>query len=360
MSKVVIVGAGVAGLGLAKQLSSSLVEISGLEKDLRGGGRFEIGHQRVYTAEARDFMTDLLPDTAWSLVEEPPFALRKGEFGPLGDMEFSAPESFYLATPFWQPAATYHSIVEKLWSQVGESFRLRTQVASVDLANKSLLLVSGEKVAYDKLLWTSTLASLGKATGETPKGIAKKKPPVIETGGITLDLDTSASLFAQANTVVIPFRYKDHKLKGLGMQAPWSGTAGAHSYRFLVFLEDALLEDREELAKVVRAFKRELTRTFPDLEKAESRERIVFHPSLSGEIPVSVRSLEIYPDVVCVGSDLYTEEVSPDKQEFALRNLDLTLRNCLDFLDITAPQWQLKTQQPVLASTAPLEALQPE
>lgn len=358
MSKVVIIGAGIAGLSLAKQLSSTNTEISGLEKEPRGGGRFEIGHQRAYTAEARDFLRDVLPEIAWSTIEEPPFAVRRGELGPLGDMEFTAPESFYLGTPFLQPQATYHSMVEKLWSEVGERFRTRAQVASIDLSTRKLVLVSGEHVEFDKLLWTSSLASLGKATGETPKGIAKKKPAVIETGGITLDLDTNVSLFAQANTVVIPFRYKDFKLKGLGVQAPWSGTAGTHSYRFMVFLEDALLENREELAKVVRAFKRELTRTFVALEGAENREKLVFHPSLSGVIPVSVQSLEIYPGVACVGSDLYTEEVSPDKQEFSLRNLDLTLKNCQDFLDLVAPQWALRVDKPKLADVAPEAALQ--
>jgi hypothetical protein len=337
MLKTVIVGAGLAGLTVAKHLKARGLETQGLERETRPGGRLETGHHRLYTAEARDLLTDTFPGLEWLTIEEEPAQLRKGEWGPVSE-ELDPPERFYMGKPYFHPKASFSELVAKLAGEVGSQFALRSLVVRVDLDRRVLVCLSGNEVPFDRLIWTSSLASLGKAISQTPQGLSKKKTPVYETGGITWDMRVTEPLFTQTNTLVFPFRYKDLKVRALGTRAPFAPDH-PETYHWMIFLEDALLENHEELAKIVRAFKRELTKQFPVVEKGILQERIAFHTSLSGEAPVPVTSLEVFPGVACVGPDIQTEEVSPGAERHPRRNLDVVLRNCLDFMDLVLPKW---------------------
>jgi hypothetical protein len=343
MSETLIIGAGIVGLTVAKQLSVRGIPANGVEAQSKLGGRLEFGHQRIYTGEAKDLLTDVLPGLEWTTISEDASQIKKGEWAPLTE-ELSAPEQFYTGKTFFHPQATYSELVARLAAEVGSTFQLRTEVTKIDLDRKVAHCLNGSEIAFSHLVWTSSLASLSKITGQTPRGISKKKIKPIETGGITWDIKVSNPLFTQANTLVFPFRYKDLKVRALGMRATWA-PEHPETYHWIVFLEDAQLENREELAKIVRAFKRELTKQFPLLEGAIISERLAFHPSLSGETPVPVASLEVFDGVVCLGPDVQTEEVSPESDRHSRRNLDVVLRNTLDFVDLILPKW-LETPRP--------------
>ncbi len=307
------------------------------------GGRLDFGHHRLYTNEARDLLNETFPGLEWLHVSEDASQIRKGEWAALTE-ELSAPEQFYAAKNFFHPQATYSELVARLAAEAGDLFQLRTAVTKVDLENKVVKCLNGAEIPYSHLIWTSSLASLSKATGQTPRGITKKKIAVVETGGISWDIKVAKPLFTQGNTLVFPFRYKDLKVRALGVRATWAPDH-AETYHWMIFLDEAQLENHEELAKIVRAFKRELTKQFPVLEEALVGERLAFHPSLSGETPVPVTSLEVFDEVVCLGPDVQTEEVSPDPERHTRRNLDIVLRNTLDFFDLILPRW-LETPRP--------------
>ncbi len=338
MSEVLIVGGGIAGLAVAKVLKGRGIAMTGLEREPKIGGRLDVGHHRLYTTEARDLLTDLLPGTEWDFIDEDPVQIRKGEIGTIGD-DFLSPEQFYLKRSFYLAKQPYGRLISRLVGEVGSLFRVRMSVSEVNLEKREVTCQTGEVLPYRQLIWTSSFAGLLKSCGQTPKVLAKgKKSAPLETGGMTWDFHCEAELFPHRNTVVFPFRYKDLKLRALGVRGP-TDLENAHAYHWMLFLEDSLLENREELAKVVRAFKRDLMKQFPVLVDGLRRERLVFHSSLSGEEPVAVSSIEVFDGVVCLGPDIQTEAVSPTAERNSARNLDAVLLNCLDFVDIVLPQW---------------------
>lgn len=351
MSEILIIGGGIAGLALGKRLTDLNVPWRGFERENKIGGRLETGHHRVYTSDGRDFLSDLWPTIEWLTVDEAPKQIRKGEWED-APQDLRAPEQFYLGHPYFYPKSSYSVLLAHLEKQVGAKFELRSRITHIDLQKRTATGLNGVEHVFERMVWTSSLASLAKITGQTPKGLAKKKPAALETGGVTWDIRVSEPLFSESGTVVFPFRYKDLKVRAIGVRAPWNEGEG-HIYHWMIFLEDALLDDHEELAKIVRAFKRELTKQFPALEGHLIQEKLAFHPSLSGEVPVSAASLEVFEGVACVGPDIFTEEVKQDGDTSARRNLDTVARNCMDFLDLVLPQWQAKplpTPQPILDS----------
>lgn len=360
MSEVLIVGGGIAGLAVAKVLKGRGIAATGLEREPKIGGRLDVGHHRLYTTEARDLLNDLMPGTEWDFIEEEPVQLRKGEIGAIGD-DFLPPEQFYLKSSFFVAKQPYGLLVSRLVGEVGSLFRVRMSVAEVNLEKKEVTCQTGEVIPYRQLIWTSSFASLLKACGQTPKVLTKgKKAAPIETGGMTWDFHSEAELFAHRNTLVFPFRYKDMKLRALGVRGP-TDLENAHAYHWMLFLEDSLLENREELAKVVRAFKRDLMKQFPALDGQLRRERLVFHSSLSGEEPVPVSSIEVFEGVVCLGPDIQTEPVSPTAERNSARNLDAVLLNSLDFVDMILPRWAAAPEAKAAESApeAPVEAPAP-
>ncbi len=353
MLKTVIVGAGISGLVLAKRLRALNIDVNGVERETKPGGGLEYGHHRLYTEEGLSLLNEDISGLEWVEIQDAPMQVKKGEFSREVD-PLSEPEAYYLGHPFFSPKVPYSTMIDTLANHCRDVFQFRCAVTSVDLERKTLVCLNGTEIPFQHLIWTESLASLAKAADSTPLGLAKAGKP-LETGGISWDIQIGEQLFDGSNTLVFPFRYKDLRLKALGIQEQLEAEYKCH---WMVFLEDSLMENHEELAKIFRAFKRELTRQFPILEKGPLRERLAYHPSLSGVVPVSATSLEVFEGVACTGADVQTEEVAPDPRK-PLRNLDLILRNTLDVLDLVIPKWQKTeagTPKPAKTSTAQAEA----
>ena len=154
-------------------------------------------------------------------------------------------------------------------------------------------------------------------------------------GGLYLDMELSRPVFPFRNTVVFPFRYKDNRLRALGVNAPVREGEAGHLVHWMVFLEDNLLENREETAKCLRALRRELRKEFPELETAVKQERIVYLPNITEDSVLPVKSLEVFPDVLYLGSEL-----EPEDGPQGLRNLDRTLSNCKSFQGVIQPAYK--------------------
>jgi hypothetical protein len=125
--------------------------------------------------------------------------------------------------------------------------------------------------------------------------------------------------------VIFPFRFKDKKLRALGVNDT-SSTEGRFLVRWILFLEEEIIEDREEVAKCLKTLRRELEKEFPALKTSVVQERIVYLSSISGDHPVPTRTLNILPDLIYLGAELRMEDA-----EESLRNLDMILNNCQHF-----------------------------
>ena len=210
--------------------------------------------------------------------------------------------------------------------EVKGQFHFRKTVTEVDPERKVVTCSDESTYEYEKLLWCSPLELLLKAWKGDKTALLKVMKNAKEIpGGINLDLEMSTDVFPLRNTMVLPFRYKDTKLRALGVR---STERHAH---WMLFLGQEIIEDREELAKCIRTFKRELQKEFPELKAAICSERIVYLPTISGETPTTAKSLELMPDVVYLGPEIRL----PDTDE-GLRNIDRTLDNCRRFEETIA------------------------
>lgn len=345
MLNIQIIGGGLAGLAAQSELHRRGINTPGSEQEASLGGKQRFGAHRVYTGAAKALLSSVLPEVEWALIEESPQQLRKGELEPLSDEEVSGlsiGEQALLGRPFFQPSVSFSGLVSQLAHRSGSAFSLRSSVTSLDMEKRELSFASGESKRFELLIWTGSLASLMRAIGQVPVPETKKAALADDLGSVTWDLVTASPVIQTLNSLVFVFRYKDIKLRAIGTPGK-ALDPKEHLCHWTVFLEDSLLEDHEELAKVCRAFKRELTKNFPSLSGGVIRETFAFHQKW-GPPPVrSIRSLEIFEGVACLGSDCRSEALSPGN-DTTLSALDRELLNCQEFLDHLLPAWLERTE----------------
>lgn len=319
MEPYVIVGGGLSGLLTARILREKNISFVGFEKSPRLGGRAELGPHRILKENSVSMWKELLPEVDWLSIESEVQERAKGEFAPIRD-GYSEAEKFYLTTSLYAPAIPFDQVVEKLAAPVRERFQLQKTVVQINENNKTIEFNDGTEQKFEKLFWCTDLALLFKLwVGETiniPKGNKKAS----ETpSGVNLIFELSSPLFESKNTVVLPFRFKDFRLRALGIPEPDEKTEG-HRLHWMMFLPKELMEDREEIAKCVRTLKRELLKEFPELTQTILKEKIIYLPLLSGEDSARWASLEIASDVFYVGPQAYLNEEQAD-----WKNLDLVV-----------------------------------
>ena len=318
----VIVGGGLSGLFTAKVLLDVGRPFVGLDKTGALGGHSHVGHHRLYDELIVDFARNHVPSTDWKRIDEDPTERKKGEWRAVEE-ECTEEESFYLGKTFFAPTKSYDEIIASLVDKVGERFQLLKNVESIDGDTRTIECVDGSKFQYQVLLWCTELELLRKVwRGESSQLLKALKSLKEIPGGLNLDFQLHSPLFPQQNTVVFPFRYKDHKLKALGV----SENLTLH---WLLFLDEEISEDREEVAKCVRALKRELQREFPKLKELTKNEKILYCSTISGGMPAEVKSLDILPGVMYIGPQVRL----PDSGD-SLRHLDRTLANVRHFQTI--------------------------
>jgi len=322
MNSFVIVGGGISGLVAARTLKRKEILFVGLEKENSLGGRASIGHHRLYEEVSAEFLSECAGEQGTECINEPPKQRKKGEFTDV-DAEWADEERFYLGSPYFEPRVPIGQVVGRLISEVGESFELQKAVTKVDAETKTVTCEDGTSYPYEKLVWCSSLNLLNKVwSGDKAPLLKLMKKRRDLRGGINLELELNASLFPLRNTIVFPFRFKENKLRALGSETSFvEGETTRHFLNWLLFLDEEISEDREEVAKCLRALRRELEKEFPELKGLIKSERIIFLSGISGEEPLTGKSLSILPDVVYFGPELELEQESSK----GLRNIDLTL-----------------------------------
>jgi hypothetical protein len=319
MSEIIVVGGGIAGLLAAEALKDAGLSVVGLEGSSTLGGRIEVGHHRVHSELARESLKSLLDGLELSEVQEPPLTRTKGEWQKAEEAgEFSEAEKFYLSEHYWIPTEGYSKLIARLVDKVGPSFQTRKLVTEVHASEKRILCEDGVEHPYSHLVWCSPLRALRTAWAgdKSPlKGLSKIPD---RQGGISLEVELKEPLFSSKNTVILPFRFKEWRLRALGFPS----TSGAPRVQWVLFLEDEILEDREEVAKCVRTLKREIGKEFPNAASMSVREKLTYLPVISGEAPLEWKSTLITPDIAYFGPETRLEGMDE-----SWRNMDLTLAN---------------------------------
>ena len=324
MEQYVIVGGGIAGLMAARSLKAAGIPFVGLEKSNSLGGRLEVGHHRLYELNSTRFISSFIDDLEWETVEDTPQERRKGSWVEAEadkGKETIAEELFYMRSPFFIPKINFADLVLRLGRNVKENFIFRKSVIGVDSENRKVICQDGTEFSYEKVVWCNSLESLNRVWKGDKAPLLKVRGKAEDLhGGLNLDIEVDGEFLPGKNTVVFPFRFKDHKLRALGTQTP----SGDHrSLHWLLFLPEVIAENREEVAKCVRTLRRELEKEFPEMKAAIKSERIVYLPAISGEVPRRVKTLNLLPRVFYLGPEITIRE-----EEGELRNIDVIVDNC--------------------------------
>jgi hypothetical protein len=305
----------------------------GLEKSEQLGGSASFGHQRIYETASVEFFRQQFPEMEWDFIDDNPLERRKGEWKSPDEDGVLSEERFFLRGGFYSPRMSYQELIERLRADAAEFFQLRTHALEIREAEKTLVCSNGKEIGYEKIVWCSPLEGLAKVWAGDKVPLLKAMKDLDEApGGFNLEMELSAPLFPCRNTVVFPFRYKDQKLRALGMNKLSSSGQAGHTVHWIVMMEKGLADDREEVAKCIRTLKRELGKEFEELKDLTVSERIIYLSKATDEAPVGVKSLALLPDVIYVGPQVRL----PNTKEEA-RDLDRTLDNCLFFLEMVGP-----------------------
>ncbi|NBX92851.1 MAG: NAD(P)/FAD-dependent oxidoreductase [Proteobacteria bacterium] len=320
-SQHVIVGGGLSGLLMARILKEKQIPFMGLEKSSRLGGRAEWGPHRLLQENSMVRFREMLPEIAWELTQDEVQERVKGEFQPLKD-DYLEAERFYLTSSFYSAQVPFESLIERMAAPISESFQLNRSVVKIDGTTKTLSLSDGSEIKFEKLFWCLDLSLLFKLwQGESlvsPKTVKKLSD---RPAGLNLTLELESALFPSKNTVVLPFRYKEWKLRALAIPDV-NAESQPHRLHWMLFLPKEILEDKEEVAKCIRTLKRELQKEFPEITKKIKSEKIIYLPLISGEGSTQLSSLELTRGVYYLGPQIYQKEEQAD-----LKNIDLLLAN---------------------------------
>lgn len=326
MAKYLIIGGGFTGICAAQLLKKRGIEFEGLEKDERLGGRAEIGHHRVYSSNSVEFLSRFSSEE-WFRIDEEPKERKKGEWATVAPLE-NTYENFYLGTSYYHPKKSFHELLESLIAPVKEHFHLNKTVEKIDAANKTVFCQDGSSYTYENLLWCTHIDQLRKVwQGENTQLLKVLKKSRHLHAGINLDLELKAPPFDFRNSVVFNFRYKEKKMRTIGVQdINLENPNTPQHLNWILFVDEEVSDDREELAKCVRTMKRELQKEFPSLKDLLLKERIAFLPALSGDESTELKSLELVPHVYYLGP-----QVSLPETDNGLTNMDRTINNCSHF-----------------------------
>lgn len=326
MNKYLIIGGGIPGVLLANILQRKGLPFLGLEKSKLIGTQSNFGQFRIYQDNSVGFVKELCGSIDWVKVDEHPQERKKGEWVSTNN-DYIDEEKAFLGNPFYQPIETFGTVMGAIKQSIENNFITDKSVEKIDVEKKIVTCQDGSEHPFECLIWCDDLKGLLKATQSPPKvGMKNSRKKDDVQGGIHLEMELSNSFIPFSNSVIFPFRYKDYKLRALGINDPKATPSGASKMHWIVFLEKELAEDREEVAKVIRAMKRELQKEFPELKTVVLKEKIVFEPKVESYTPSEVKGLELFPGIFYVGSEAQLPDTRAENSP-----IDLAIENCKRF-----------------------------
>lgn len=323
MSKYLIIGGGVSGLGAASLLAKQGIEFLGLEKEDQLGGHFEYARQRFYRPQTRTELQEIFPEIVISQGDDKALERHKSDWKELNSGLLPS-EEYYFRSPFYfiesNPVAT-------IPESISSKFELKKAVQKIYAGEKKVVCQDGSEYSYDKLIWTGGLRQLNRLWADDKTPVLKLNAKLDDAcGGIYLEWETNRRLLPTNNAVLFPFRFRDEKLRAIGQEAELG--ENKFSLRWILFLENELSEDHEEVAKRLKSFRRELEKDLPESVGIITQERIVFLPGISGAKPVKPKSLEPLANILVLGPEIC---LAAKEEPETLTNLDLCLWNVGQF-----------------------------
>lgn len=183
--------------------------------------------------------------------------------------------------------------------------RRNVEIVGVDASAKTVRLESGEDLPYDELYWAGSPERLAKLSN-LPIPVAKESVGFV---GLSVHLVASKRADAppfEARRIFLGFKFKSEPYAAVGVR--YERADGKIDARLVLPLLTEDAQDREELAKLATALRREAGKRLEEHGIVVDEHQFQFLPSLFTGISRKVRSPEVAPGLFFVGPEIVCDD----------------------------------------------------
>ncbi|MBI4404683.1 MAG: hypothetical protein HY537_11005 [Deltaproteobacteria bacterium] len=319
---VLVIGGGMGGMLASWLLDNQHIPHIGFESSGQLGSDFLSEHPRMCSQASIHFVQQIFPNSDWMLSDQPPVEFRKGNWVP-ANAASSPFEEYCLKTPFFKMAVNHRGLMDHLFEKARPHFKTHLQIREIDEKQHVLRCHDGSSYVYSRIIWCGELDGLAKCYAGNKKELNKVLRKVdCSFSGISVDLSSEKPPPLTDNTLIFPFRYKDKILRSLGVIWCDKNTDQDCLTRWLILFERDFGEDKEEVAKCLKTFRREFAKEFGGGESELGVSRVRYLSAISCTSPLRVESLEVLPSVTYLGSQVF-----PSGRNENFQNLDRLFDN---------------------------------
>lgn len=317
MKHFLIVGGGFTGMVTANILKRNAKTFVGLEKlSYLGGGDKALFYRRYEREASIQYLSGLFPSLTWKQEPGKPSEWAKNKWIEVPSTTGSKGlENPFSLENFFETQLDVESYLELLATPVEKDFKLNTRIVSFNPTEKVVLCSDGAELGYKHLLWCASLRSLMSACPVSGGELSKVSKALKKSSfrRVTLEHRLTKAVFPNNHTLLFPFRYKAQSFKALGTSGlSKEPSTSSQDLRWSITLPEDGFEDREEIAKLIRAFRRELEKDFTDLRTQLSYEKTVYLPNSSEDPFIPLNTLNLLEGVTYVGQSGVSEDFTED------------------------------------------------
>lgn len=286
METQIIVGSSLSGLLLAEYFLAKNIPFIGLEKEDEIGAFASQDSLTISQESIAQNMKELFnfDFQMRSLSTKKRF---KSEFQTLENI---SDQIFY----FFKP---------KDFSNSKSKFLPLKKVKNISPSVKSVLCEDGSEFNYANLFWCSKLYNITQVVSDDEKGSLQSFSNKIPTTKLFLksEFEFSESFFDQHFLAKFSYRFKDYKIE---TSLFWNKNTLNTYYE----IPEDFSENREEIAKSYKAFKRELLKEFNQTETQLLSEKVSLIPHEPFTNAGITNSLQLLPNIYYFYSELCSTE----------------------------------------------------
>lgn len=305
-----VISNGIAGLVSAQWLKAKGIEFAAYDA-ASTPGQGDPAFAWRFRESAGDIIASLFTEPGeWSSAGATLNHKPKNDWVPY-DGEIETQMKPFVAGAFRIPNRAVSSFIEPISKAVGEKFSCNRFPIAIDVNEKTVSMNDGSTLSYERLIWAAPLLKLKGILSPSWKTqltrIGKIAGP---TSIIGFEWATDVRPFSEEVTVVTPFRFRDDKLKAYGFfnQKTVDAETGVYVTNWLTIAPPKVAANAEEIAKCVKAFRREVLKEFPEVEGHIKHEKILQYECFIPDKPIIADSLEVLPNIFYVGPEMTTNE----------------------------------------------------
>ncbi len=312
--KNLVISNGVAGLVSAQWLSSRGIEYTAYDA-AKAPGEGDPAFAWRFRDDAGSVIASLFEDSDdWGAVGTTLNHKPKKDFVPF-DGEIDEQFRPLLIGNYKIPRRAMAQILAPMTKSLIVNFHCNRFPLSLSIEEKTVSMNDGTVVPYEKLIWAAPLMKLKGILSplwKTKLGKIGKVPG--PTSFVGFEWATDVKPFSEDISVMVPFRFRDEKLKAYGFFNQKSVAPDTDHYvtNWVAIAPAKVAANAEDVAKFVKSLRREMLKELPEVDGHIKHEKILHYECFVPDRPIVLESLEVLPNVFYVGPEVTTD------QEFVL------------------------------------------